>query len=72
MRELRLHRDIYDGAAVDEAIAVFTPYARIERSEEEEAWLIQINAERPELERRIEGELGNYALGLTIRTHGGA
>ena len=70
MTELRFHRDLYDGAAVDEAIKTFDRFATIERAEEESHWIVRLSTDASgskERERRIAGELANFALGLTIR-----
>jgi hypothetical protein len=67
MMALRLHRDLYLGPAVDEAVAVFAPHATIERKDEPSHWVVQIAAATPQRERRVAGELGNYALGLTVK-----
>jgi hypothetical protein len=65
--ELRLHRDLYPTAAVDRAIGVYAPHATIERRDEPSHWVVAITARSPERERRVAGELGNYALGLTVK-----
>lgn len=70
MRELRFHREVYRGEAVDESVKLFERFARFELSEEDEHWVVQLTAKDPARERRIAGELGNYALGLTIRQQG--
>lgn len=67
MTELRLHRELYAGAAVDRAVAVYTPHATIERRDDASHWVIAITSRTPERERRVAGELGNYALGLTAK-----
>ena len=67
MTVLRLHRELYQGAAVDEALGVFAPHGTFERKEEPSCWVVEITARSPERERRIAGELGNYALGLTVK-----
>jgi hypothetical protein len=67
VRELRLHRDVYVGAAVDEALGVYAAHATFERSDDASHWVLKITARSPERERRIAGELGNYALGLTAK-----
>ena len=72
MTELRLHRDLYDGEAVDEAIKTFERFATIERAQDDEHWIVRLSADAPPRERRVAGELGNYALGLTIRRSKGA
>jgi hypothetical protein len=65
--ELRLHRDLYLAGAVDEALGVFAPHATLERSDEPAHWVVKITARTPQRERRVAGELGNYALGLTVK-----
>lgn len=67
MKVLRLHRELYSGAAVDAALGVFAPHGTFERKEEPSYWVVEIAARTPERERRIAGELGNYALGLTVK-----
>jgi hypothetical protein len=64
---LRLRRDLYQGSAVDQALGVFAPHGTFERKEEPSHWVVEISARSPERERRIAGELGNYALGLTVK-----
>ncbi len=72
MRELRFHRDLYRGESVDEAIKTFDRYAKIERAEEGEHWVVRLEAASPARERRVALELSNFALGLTIRSRAGA
>lgn len=67
MTELRFHRELYRGESVDAAIKVYDRYAEIERAEEPAYWVVKIAASTPEREKKIANELGNYALGLTIR-----
>lgn len=70
MRELRFHRTLYRGESVDEALKIFDRFARIEREEEEDYWVVRLEAGSEARERRIADELANFALGLTIRHHG--
>ena len=77
MIEVRLHRGLYPAAAVDEAVKVYGPHATLERCDEAEHWGVRVTAPEtssPSRERRVAGELANYALGLTARerTGGGA
>jgi hypothetical protein len=65
--ELRFHRELYRGESVDSAIKTYDRFAKIERAEQPEHWVVRIEADKPERERRIADELGNYALGLTIQ-----
>lgn len=67
MKELRFHKAIYPASAVDEAVRVFSPHAQIDRREEGEEWIVEVTAKAPARERRVAGELGNYALGLSLR-----
>ena len=67
MTELRLHRDLYHAAAIDEVLGVFAPHGTLVRKEEPSHWVVEINSRSPERERRVAGELGNYALGLTAK-----
>jgi len=64
---LRLHRELYDGAALDEALAVFAPHGTFQRNDRPSHWVVEITAPTPERERRVAGALGNYALGLTVK-----
>jgi hypothetical protein len=68
--ELRFHRALYAGPSVDEAVKIFASYATFELDEEPEHWRVRITAAFPDRERRIAGELGNYALGLTVKSGG--
>lgn len=70
MRELRFHRQVYRGEAVDESVKLFDRFAEFELSEEDEHWIVRLTANDPARERRIAGELANYALGLTIQQRG--
>jgi len=70
VRELRFHRELYRGECVDEALKVYARFARFERDEEAEHWVVRVDAGSAARERRIADELANYALGLTIRRQG--
>jgi len=63
--ERRFHRDLYPTAAVDGAVQVYERFARFEVVDEGDHHVVRITAKRPERERMIALELGNYALGLT-------
>lgn len=67
MTALRFHREVYAGTAVDEAVKVFGGYARFELREESDYWVVELTTPDAARERRIAGELGNYALGLTVK-----
>ena len=66
MIELRFHRELYAGEAVDAAVKVFAGLARFELVEEAEHWVVRLTEYDEERAREISGELANYALGLTI------
>lgn len=70
MIRLRFHRELYAGEALDEAMKAFADHADFQRAEEGTHWVVDLTARKPRLERRIAGELGNYALGLTVRRGG--
>jgi hypothetical protein len=65
--ELRFHRAIYRGTAVDEAVKMYTAYAEFELIETKDHFVVKIAGKSPVREKRVAGELGNYALGLTVR-----
>jgi hypothetical protein len=67
VRELRFHREIYAGTAVDAALKVYARYGRFERAEEPTHWVVRVTTKDPVRERRVARELANYALGLTRR-----
>jgi hypothetical protein len=68
--DLRLHKALYPGETVDQAVKVYASYATFELEEEPLHWRVRVTASAPERERRIAGELGNYALGLTVKARG--
>jgi hypothetical protein len=68
--ELRFHRDIYRGASLDETVKVFGAYASFAMKEEAEHWVVEVTAPSSDRERRVAGEFGNYALGLTVKAGG--
>ena len=67
MRTLRFPKAVYPGEQVDAAIKVYERFGTLGQSEEEGHWVVTIEASSPGRERKLEGELANYALGLTIR-----
>lgn len=70
MIELRFDREIYLGTSVDEAVKVYEKFARFELEHTDAAFVVRLEAKTQERERKIAGELGNYALGLTLRARG--
>lgn len=71
MTELRFHREVYLGEAVDAASKVYEKFAKLTLREDGEHWVVDIVGKNAARERRVAGELANYALGLTIRDRGG-
>lgn len=67
MKALRFHRELYSGEAVDAAIKTFEPWAEVTREESPTHFIVRITAGSVAAERRIAGELSNFALGLTVR-----
>lgn len=70
--ELAFHRDLYAGAAVDEAVQRYRTHIEFDLSERPDAWVVRLRARKPSLTRRVAHELANYALGLTIQRGGPA
>jgi hypothetical protein len=64
---LKFHRDLYAGQSVDEAIKAFASHAELTPREEGNYWVVEVRAGSPAMQRRVALELGNYALGLTVR-----
>ncbi len=67
---LRFHREIYDGKAVNAAVEQLADYATVELVEEPSYWVVKVEAEDDDQTRAVAGELGNFALGLTIEQRG--
>jgi hypothetical protein len=70
MVELRLHRELYSSAAIEAAVQIYSPHAEIELGDEGLHRLVRVRASSPAREERVAGELGNYALGMTLRRRG--
>jgi len=68
--ELRFHRELYAGTAIDAALVRLARFARFERAEDGEYFVVRVDADDPVRLRRVAGELCNFALGLT-RERGG-
>lgn len=66
MIDLRLRRELYRSAAVDEAVGVYGSYATIERVDDADYWAVRVTGSSVERERQVAGELANFALGLTV------
>ncbi len=68
MRELRFHRSIYAGEAIDSACKQLEGFATLERAIEGEHFVVRLTSDTDE--RRVAGELVNFALGLTVERGG--
>jgi hypothetical protein len=68
--ELMFNRELYQGTAVDEAVKLFAGLAAFELAEAPRHFIVRVTASTPERERKVAGELGNYALGLTVKHRG--
>jgi len=67
VRELRFAKDLYEGTQVDAAVKVFERFGQLTTAEDDDAWVVTIEAPSDARVRRLAGEIANYALGLTIR-----
>ncbi|MCA9650463.1 MAG: hypothetical protein H6712_12855 [Myxococcales bacterium] len=67
MKELRFHRELYPGEAVDSALRTFEGWAELRREQTPTHWIVRVTARSAAAERKIAGELANFALGLTVR-----
>ena len=70
MSVLRLHRGLYVGSAIDQAVELYAGHAQIARTEDGEHVVLSIESGRPGRAERVAKELANYALGLTIQARG--
>ncbi|MEM6294231.1 MAG: HxsD-like protein [Myxococcota bacterium] len=70
MSTLRFHKALYAGEAVDAALKRLQRFGRFETREDAEHWVVEVEATRADLQRRLEGELCNFALGLTVERGG--
>ena len=72
MIELRFHRDLYDGFALDSAVQVYGGVARFELVDEPSAFVVRLTSTSRHSDERIADEFRNYALGETIMKSGAA
>lgn len=68
MIELRFHRELYAGTAVDAAIVRLADYATFERAEDGHYFVVRVDATTPGRAKKVARELGNFALGLTVES----
>jgi len=67
MTELKFHKAVYAGKAVDEAVKRFAGFAEFSLREDPEHWVVALTNPDAARERRVAGELGNFVLGLTVQ-----
>ena len=68
MIELRFDPELYSGKAIDFAVKTFESFAKIETSQEADAFIVRVAVEpgADHDEGTIADELSNFALGTTI------
>jgi hypothetical protein len=66
VKELRFHREIYAGEAIDQAVKTWAAFAEFELSESDQHWIVKLTPKHEAAATRIIGEFGNYVLGLTV------
>jgi hypothetical protein len=71
MTELRFHRSLYPGTAVDSAVKLYAPHAQLELAEMESYWVVRVTGRSADQERKVAGELANYSLGLAATSFEG-
>ncbi|HLT38811.1 MAG TPA: HxsD-like protein [Enhygromyxa sp.] len=64
--ELRFHREVYSGEAIDQAVKTWSNFAEFELSESDQHWIVKLTPKHEPAAARIIGEFGNYVLGLTV------
>jgi hypothetical protein len=67
VKQVRFHRSLYAGEAVDEAVKAFAAFGAFDLVEEAEHWVVRVTARDPAEERQLVGELANYALGTSLK-----
>jgi len=68
--ELRFHRELYAGTAIDAALVRLADYAQFERAEDGAHFVVRVSAANEKRARKVARELGNFALGLTVEKGG--
>jgi hypothetical protein len=70
MIELRFHRELYAGTAIDAAMGRLAAYGAFEREEDGAYFVVRVTARDDARARKVAGELANFALGLTVEKGG--
>jgi hypothetical protein len=68
--ELRFHRELYAGTAIDAALVRLAAYASFERAEDGAHFVVRVLGDDAARVRKVARELGNFALGLTVEKGG--
>lgn len=71
MMELRFHKELYDGFAVDEAAKIYGAYGTMDLERNDQGFIVRVTISPDALaqgidERTLASEAANYALGKTI------
>jgi len=65
--ELRFHKELYDGFAIDEAVKAFASFARFELAREPEGYVVRLTGEEAAGEEAVvAAEFATHALGLSL------
>ena len=70
MIELRFHRELYAGTAIDAALVRLADYAAFERTVDGDHFVVRVQGDNETRVRKVARELGNFALGLTVEKGG--
>jgi hypothetical protein len=68
--ELRFHRELYAGTAIDAALVRLAAYATFERAQDGAHFVVRVTGSTEQRARKVARELGNFALGLTVEKGG--
>jgi hypothetical protein len=67
MTEIRFAADLYSGFAIDEAVKIYSDFARFELEKDPHGFIVRLTVTDEDVdEANLADELANYALGLTI------
>ena len=66
MQKLRLHCELYSAEAIAQSMAVFADVAELELRQDMPYFEVELESQDPDAEQGILGELGNYALAMTV------
>ena len=66
MVRLDFHYQLYSAAALDRTVELYREHAATEREQGPAHYRVEIEAGDAEIERQLAGEIGNYALALTV------